>query len=71
MPTSSWPGADVDRDVAGAQEEELDVVVRVLHDELPGRVGPLAVAGLAEHLARAGSASDPLLGTATRSTCCS
>src|SRR5690606_28283165 len=42
--------ADVDRDVLGAEEEELGLVVRVDQDEVPG-VLALAVAGLAEHLA--------------------
>ena len=41
-------GTDVDGDVARAQEEELDAVVRVGEHELP-RVRALAVAGLAEH----------------------
>ncbi len=40
--------ADVDGDVAGAEEEELNVVVRVHHDQLAG-VAALAVAGLGEH----------------------
>lgn len=42
-------GADVHGDVAGSQEEELDVVVRVREHELTG-VAALAVAGFAEHV---------------------
>ena len=41
-------GADVDRDVARAQVEQLDPVVGVGDDELLG-VAPDAVAGLLEH----------------------
>ena len=40
--------ADIDGDVAGAEEEEFNVVVRVHHDQLAG-VAALAVAGLGEH----------------------
>ena len=41
--------ADVDGDVARAQEEELGVVVGVVQDQVAG-VGALAVAGLAQHV---------------------
>jgi hypothetical protein len=44
-------GADVDRDVARTQEEELDVVLGVGEDELT-MVRALPVTGLAEHHAR-------------------
>ena len=41
--------AHVDRDVPGSQVEELDVVVRVDHDEFAAAFATLAVAGLGEH----------------------
>ena len=53
--------ADVHRDVAGAQEEELDVVVRVGQHELAG-VAALAVAGLAEHLGGGAPTASPCSG---------
>ena len=42
-------GPDIDGDVLGAQEEELDVVGRVQHGQITGIV-PLPVTGLAEHV---------------------
>ncbi len=59
-------GADVDGDVARAQVEELDVVVGVGDARAPwGRGG--CGSRPPQHLAAAGSDSDPLLGTAMRS----
>src|SRR6185369_1496268 len=46
-------GADIDGDVTRAQEEELDVVLVVGHDEL-GAVAPDVVARVAEQLAGGG-----------------
>ena len=54
------PLADVDRDVARTQVEELDAVARVAQRELL-EVAALGVAGLAEHLGR-GLAQRPLVG---------
>ena len=45
------PGAHVDRDVAGAEVEELDVVLRIDQHQLLG-VLALAVPGLMEHRRR-------------------
>ena len=54
--------ADVHRDVARAQEEELDVVVRVEQVELLG-VAALPVAGLAQHLGGGRRTASPCWGS--------